>query len=84
MRNRINLKQEEALYLFVQGKNLIKSGNYKYFNLSWLFVDSTLSEVYAQYKDEDGFLYIEYCEYSSFGGEKFLNEWVVLCKKSDF
>jgi len=26
LRNRINLKQEEALYLFVQGKTLLKSG----------------------------------------------------------
>jgi len=57
LRNRINLKQEEALYLFVQGKTLLKS-------------DSKMSEVYAQYKDADGFLYIEYCEYNSFGSEE--------------
>ena len=56
LRNRISLKQQEALYLFVQGKILLKS-------------DSKMSEVYAQYKDPDGFLYIEYCEYNSFGAE---------------
>ena len=28
-----------------------------------------MSEVYAQYKDPDGFLYIEYCEYNSFGAD---------------
>lgn len=29
-----------------------------------------MSEVYAQYKDADGFLYIEYCEYNSFGQDQ--------------
>ena len=29
-----------------------------------------MAEVYAQYKDADGFLYIEYCEYNSFGNEE--------------
>mmetsp|Transcript_3271 Transcript_3271/g.3601 ORF Transcript_3271/g.3601 Transcript_3271/m.3601 type:complete len:124 (-) Transcript_3271:149-520(-) len=54
LRKRINLKQEEALYLFVNGRTLLKS-------------DSKMSEVYERYKDSDGFLYIEFCEYSSFG-----------------
>jgi Microtubule associated protein 1A/1B, light chain 3. len=31
--------------------------------------DSKMSEVYHQYKDPDGFLYIEYCEYNSFGAD---------------
>jgi len=29
-----------------------------------------MAEVYAQYKDPDGFLYIEYCEYNSFGNDE--------------
>mmetsp|Transcript_73958 Transcript_73958/g.85849 ORF Transcript_73958/g.85849 Transcript_73958/m.85849 type:complete len:127 (+) Transcript_73958:10-390(+) len=56
LRKRINLKQEEALYLFVNGRTLLKS-------------DSKISEVYERHKDSDGFLYIEFCEYSSFGSQ---------------
>lgn len=27
----------------------------------------SISDVYQQYKDPDGFLYIQYCEYNTFG-----------------
>lgn len=67
LRKRINLKQEEALYLFVNGRTLLKSGKIKLLVHDWRWLDSKMSEVYDKYKDSDGFLYIEFCEYSSFG-----------------
>lgn len=68
LRKRINLKQEEALYLFVNGRTLLKSGKKAIDTLAkTTCVDSKMSEVYDKYRDSDGFLYIEFCEYSSFG-----------------
>ena len=28
-----------------------------------------MTDVYDEYKDADGFIYIDYCEYNTFGGE---------------
>ena len=33
-------------------------------------LDSKLTEAYAKYKDADGFLYIQYCEYDPFGSDE--------------
>ena len=54
IRKRINLNSEEALYCFV-GNNILPS------------TSSTVSTIYKDYKDEDGFLYIIYCSENAFG-----------------
>ena len=56
VRKRINLHKAEALYLFVGGKDLLKT-------------DSLISDVFDKHKDEDGFVYVVYSEYTSFGGD---------------
>ena len=37
------------------------------FKTKLYLLDSKMKEVYEQYKDADGFLYIEFCENPSFG-----------------
>lgn len=54
VRKRINLHKAEALYLFVNGKDLLKT-------------DTTISEMFSKHANEDGFMYVSYSEYSSFG-----------------
>lgn len=54
IRKRIKLKPEESLFMLVKDKSLIEASK-------------TLSEVYNEYKDEDGFLYITYCGENVFG-----------------
>ena len=53
IRKRLKLTSEKSLFLFV---------NNKIVNMSQL-----VSEIYYKYGDEDGFLYIKYCEESTFG-----------------
>ena len=55
IRKRIEIKQEEAFYLLVNGKISITG-------------DSNLSEIYDRYHDkEDGFLYIAYASEMTWG-----------------
>ena len=55
IRKRIEIPQEAAFYLLVNGKNSITG-------------DSVLSETYERYKDpEDGFLYIAYASELTWG-----------------
>tara|TARA_Y100001970_G_scaffold5920_1_gene6600 strand:+ start:24 stop:443 length:420 start_codon:yes stop_codon:yes gene_type:complete len=53
IRKRLQLRPEKGLYLFINDK-LIPMSN-------------LLGHVYDLNKDEDGFLYIKYCEESTFG-----------------
>lgn len=53
IRQRIDLPPEKAIFIFV-GKTLPQSS-------------ATLSEVYEQYKDDDGFLYVCYSGENTFG-----------------
>lgn len=53
IRKRINLKPEEALFLFIN--NQIVSGA------------SIIGQIYNYYKDNDGFLYIQYAKENTFG-----------------
>ena len=53
IRKRIKLNSEEALYCFV--------------NDALPATSSTLSSIYHDHKDEDGFLYIKYCSENVFG-----------------
>ncbi|KAM3140335.1 hypothetical protein pb186bvf_007495 [Paramecium bursaria] len=54
IRSKLNLNKAEAVYLFVNSKIALRG-------------DMTIKEVYEAYKDEDKFLYIQYCEYNTFG-----------------
>ena len=55
IRKRIEIQQEVAFYLLVNGKNSITG-------------DALLSEIYDKYKDpEDGFLYIAYASELTLG-----------------
>jgi GABA(A) receptor-associated protein len=53
IRKRMHLSAEKALFLFIEGN--IPS------------MSSMLSEVYKEYQDEDGFLYINYNTENTFG-----------------
>ena len=57
IRKKMSLNKADAIYLFINGKELLKT-------------DTQLSEAYKKYKDKDGFLYVFYHEYSSFGKKK--------------
>jgi GABA(A) receptor-associated protein len=57
IRKHIQLGRQESLFVFV-ADNVMPQPN------------STMSQVYAQHKDEDGFLYIIYSAENSFGGEE--------------
>ena len=53
IRKRIKLQPERSLFLF--------------FNDKLLPVNTLLGSAYNQHKDDDGFLYIKYCEETTFG-----------------
>ena len=53
IRKRIKLQPEKSLFLFFNGKILP--------------VNTLLGSAYDKHKDDDGFLYIKYCEESTFG-----------------
>ena len=53
IRERIKLKPEEALFLFINGHIVTCS--------------STIGDVYTNLKDADGFLYIQYAKENTFG-----------------
>lgn len=55
IRKRINLQKDQALFLFVNGKEALKG-------------DTQLSQVFETKKDSDGFLYVAYATESVLGG----------------
>jgi len=54
MRKRISLKPEESLFIFLDDRSILTPS-------------STLSSVYNENKNEDGFLYLTYCCENTFG-----------------
>jgi GABA(A) receptor-associated protein len=54
IRKRIKLRENDSLYLFVNGKYLLKG-------------DSLLKKVYEQRKDPDGFLYVIFTNETTLG-----------------
>jgi GABA(A) receptor-associated protein len=53
LRDKIKIKPETALFFFVKNK---------------IFpITSPMGNIYKEHADEDGFLYIEFCEESTFG-----------------
>ena len=55
LRRRLNLKTGESIYMFCSKHNILLAGS------------QSIEELYTKYKDEDGFLYIEYCCENTFG-----------------
>jgi len=54
IRNKIDLKPEQAIYMFVNGTTLVP-------------MNETISTIYDLYKSDDGFLYIVYRTENTFG-----------------
>ena len=54
LRRRIELDEKEAIFIFV-GDNILPP------------TSALVSELYEQYKDQDGFLYMSYCNENVFG-----------------
>jgi hypothetical protein len=54
MRMRLKLNEKDALYMFVNNKELLRT-------------EMSLLQAYNNYKDDDGFLYITYMEMNTFG-----------------
>ena len=54
IKKKLKLKPEEALYLLINEKNILPS------NIEMI-------NIYKDYKDDDGFLYISYCSENTFG-----------------
>ncbi|XP_044147170.1 microtubule-associated proteins 1A/1B light chain 3C [Bufo gargarizans] len=56
IRNRMDLSATQAFYILVNEKNLVS-------------MTFTMSELYRDHKDEDGFLYMTYASQEMFGSE---------------
>ena len=54
LRTKLKLESKQAIYLFVNEKQLVTG-------------DKSLFELYEESKDEDGFLYLMYCEHETLG-----------------
>lgn len=61
VKKKIELNKSEALYLFVDN-HLLQAGQ-------------TMDEIYEKYAAKDGFLHIEYYEYSTFGANNDSMSW---------
>ena len=68
IRSKINLNKAEAVYLFVNNNVVLRGGTSHTHTIHYL-KDLSMTDVYDEYKDADGFIYIDYCEYNTFGGE---------------
>ncbi len=71
IRKRMKLSKADALYLFVSQTDMLKPGfclsYFIVFIIFFFLIDTSIAEVYEKYKDKDGFLYIEYSEFPTFG-----------------
>ncbi|GLG93250.1 Microtubule-associated proteins 1A/1B light chain 3A [Gryllus bimaculatus] len=56
IRNRMKLGSTQAFYLLVRNRSMIS-------------LSRTLAEVYSEYRDEDGFLYVTYASQEVFGSD---------------
>ncbi|XP_071444607.1 microtubule-associated protein 1 light chain 3 alpha-like [Hetaerina americana] len=55
IRNRSELKSHQAFYLLINNKSITS-------------MSKTVAQIYNEYKEEDGFLYITYASQEAFGG----------------
>lgn len=68
IRNKMKLKQEYALFVTIN--DIIPNST------------QTMNNLYEEYKDNDGFLYVNYCSENTFGSLSF-SESEVFCSTSD-
>ena len=54
IRKNLNIGREQGLVIFAQGKHMMKT-------------NATLQQMFDQYQDEDGFLYLLYAEENIYG-----------------
>ena len=54
VRSKLNLSREQGLILMADGKYILKQ-------------NASIEDIYTQYKDEDGFLYLLYAEENIYG-----------------
>jgi len=57
----------ESVFFFINGKFICKQSNSFTTIQIFTFQDELIEKVYYEHKDEDGFLYIVYTSFSSFG-----------------
>lgn len=55
IKKNLKINEHMAIYIIVSDKNIMLSGSY------------SISEIYNNYKNNDGFLYLEYCSENVFG-----------------
>jgi hypothetical protein len=55
IKKNLKINEHMAIYIMVSDKNIMLSGSY------------SISEIYNNYKNNDGFLYLEYCSENVFG-----------------
>jgi hypothetical protein len=55
LKNNLNINQSTSIYIMVSDKNVMLSGS------------QSIESIYKDYKNEDGFLYLEYCTENVFG-----------------
>lgn len=57
-------RNDISIFLFAN-KKILKNGKTNF--LKYYYLDYVIEEIYNKFKDEDGFLYIEYSETPSLG-----------------
>ena len=55
LKKNLNIKETTAIYIMIADKNIMLSGS------------QSISYIYDNYKNDDGFLYLEYCTENVFG-----------------
>jgi hypothetical protein len=55
LKNNLNINQSTSIYIMVSDKNIMLSGS------------QSIESIYKDHKNEDGFLYLEYCTENVFG-----------------
>jgi len=65
----MSINPNESIFIVFEGKTLVKPSKIadSFHNKLIFKLALTMAEVYEKYKDEDGFLYLEYFAYNCFG-----------------
>lgn len=69
-RKKNHLDERKALYLFANGKTLLKSGKNQLIQFAvmiCMLLDVLISDCYYKYKQEDGFVYLTLTDIATWG-----------------